>query len=407
MKKVAVIGGGLAGLATASALKKDGYDVTVFESDPELKGRGLGILMQPLGMSVLKKFGLADEVLANGVRINGMHTIKVGNNKVRDLSDIRYKDMEPEAFGVGIYRPKLYEILLKNALELGVKINKGVSVEDAPLQEDGQRHIIGGADHKDLGGFDLVVDSSGYKSPVRAKYAQIERNEPYAQWYACFVCDDDLSLTSSFTDATAQRFQAHQSFITIPIGKDPVTGKNRVSFLWDMPANLNSKDFDLNAWKKSVIADIPEMKRYLDQITSPQQVVKAHYSDVALKNFNAEKLVFVGDAAHSNSPFLGQSTSMGFTDAFVLSKVLQREPDLQKALQIYSDERKDHVKTEQGNSRMLVKVFHSASVPVKIFRDWIMPFATKIPFVRKQTVTMTARGEKSLKDSPLRKNYGI
>jgi phytoene dehydrogenase-like protein len=39
MKKVIVIGGGIAGLASAALLARDGYDVTLLESNPNVGGR--------------------------------------------------------------------------------------------------------------------------------------------------------------------------------------------------------------------------------------------------------------------------------------------------------------------------------------------------------------------------------
>ena len=39
MKKVGIIGGGVAGLASAARLKNAGYEVTVFEKNDKMGGR--------------------------------------------------------------------------------------------------------------------------------------------------------------------------------------------------------------------------------------------------------------------------------------------------------------------------------------------------------------------------------
>jgi len=403
--KIAVVGAGLAGLATASFLARDGHDVTVFERDNKLEGRGLGILIQPLGLAMLKQLGLEDKVLANGTRIEKLHLEKIKKNKL--IYELPYKELEPQLFAAGIHRPRLFNILLDNARQLGVKFVTGCNIEDAVLKGN-QRQLLDDSkdvSKKDRGTFDLVVDSSGYKSPLR-KYATVTRHKDYTEGYVCFTTDDKKSLKNSFQDATTLRYEGKHSLTTVPIGKDPITGKEQISFFWAMPVDKFAT-FNLDEWKKEITAVLPSMKPYVDQITSPHQVVLAHYSDVSLKTFNADKLVFVGDSAHSTSPLLGQSTMMGFIDAFVLSKVLQREPDLQKALTMYSAERKKQVKFQQDNSRTLTRMFQSVAPPTRFLGDVVIPKAMHLPGMHKFWLRMVARAERSTRKSVLRRKYGI
>src|SRR5688500_9321443 len=57
---VAVIGGGIGGLAAALALLKRGIDVEVHEQAPELKEVGAGIQISSNGTRVLYELGLKD-----------------------------------------------------------------------------------------------------------------------------------------------------------------------------------------------------------------------------------------------------------------------------------------------------------------------------------------------------------
>lgn len=50
MKKAAIIGGGLAGLATAHCLHKMGMEVTVYERSAKNEQSGMGYLMLPNGL---------------------------------------------------------------------------------------------------------------------------------------------------------------------------------------------------------------------------------------------------------------------------------------------------------------------------------------------------------------------
>ena len=67
--RVLVIGGGIAGMATAIALEQAGFDPLVLEQAPKLTEIGSGIGIQANAMRVLTKLGSADHVRKTGVRI--------------------------------------------------------------------------------------------------------------------------------------------------------------------------------------------------------------------------------------------------------------------------------------------------------------------------------------------------
>src|SRR5580700_10448261 len=55
---VAIVGGGIGGLAAALALVRRGIDVEVYEQAPELREIGAGVQMSPNGTRVLHALGL-------------------------------------------------------------------------------------------------------------------------------------------------------------------------------------------------------------------------------------------------------------------------------------------------------------------------------------------------------------
>src|SRR5216684_1148674 len=57
---VSIIGGGIGGLAAASALQRQGIQVAVFERNPELREIGAGLTLWANGVQVLRQLGLAD-----------------------------------------------------------------------------------------------------------------------------------------------------------------------------------------------------------------------------------------------------------------------------------------------------------------------------------------------------------
>ena len=62
-KKVAIIGGGIAGLTFARCLSHDEYEVHIFEKKEEFGEVGAAISVFPNALCVMDEIGLIDEIL--------------------------------------------------------------------------------------------------------------------------------------------------------------------------------------------------------------------------------------------------------------------------------------------------------------------------------------------------------
>ena len=64
--EIAVIGGGICGLALAMNLHQRGIAATVYERAPEIRELGVGITVLPHAMREFAALGLADEIQRAG-----------------------------------------------------------------------------------------------------------------------------------------------------------------------------------------------------------------------------------------------------------------------------------------------------------------------------------------------------
>ena len=65
---VAVVGGGIGGLAAGNALHQRGINVRVYEQAAALTEVGAGVALQPNGVRMLRRLGFGDELLRLGAR---------------------------------------------------------------------------------------------------------------------------------------------------------------------------------------------------------------------------------------------------------------------------------------------------------------------------------------------------
>ena len=117
--KVAIVGGGIAGLALALGLHRHGISAQVYEAAPEIAEIGVGITLLPHGMREIALLGLADQMLAAGIENRESAFFNRFGQKLFSEARGKYAGYaQPE---VGIHRGRLHGILLSAVRErLGV-----------------------------------------------------------------------------------------------------------------------------------------------------------------------------------------------------------------------------------------------------------------------------------------------
>src|SRR5262245_40879875 len=91
VNSVAVVGSGVAGLATAIQLAKAGVSVDLFEAKPELSALGSGITLQGNALRAFDVLGVWDEIAAAGKPFEGLNLRAPGPGApiVAQLPDIK------------------------------------------------------------------------------------------------------------------------------------------------------------------------------------------------------------------------------------------------------------------------------------------------------------------------------
>jgi 5-methylphenazine-1-carboxylate 1-monooxygenase len=111
---IAIVGGGIAGLALALNLHRRGIPCRIFEAVPEVREIGVGITLLPHAMRELVALGLADVIAAQGIENRQSHFYNRFGQLL--LSEPRGKYAGYPYPEIGIHRGKLHGILYREVL---------------------------------------------------------------------------------------------------------------------------------------------------------------------------------------------------------------------------------------------------------------------------------------------------
>ena len=368
--KIAIIGGGITGLTIACLLKQENFDVKVFEKFSNPTQIGASLLIQPSGLYVLSQLGIGDSLIENGGIIhsligmdyNSQHTVLNINYK----HDKCHKQPQYQYFGIGIYRQYLLQKLYHSSQTLEVPIEFASKIIDIE-QVANKVKIHNESNHNHEEYFDLVIDASGKNSYLRKKYAHITKDKQYE--YGALWAMVNLSNTSFANSILAQRYMRTKNMIGIlPIGNagNMLQGSNWATAFFSMKKSnysaWNSNYTNYQQWQSSIIKIWPAMQPIMQQLAGQAQYNFATYNDTVIKKYYNNRLVFIGDAAHSLSPQLGQGANLGIIDAWGLTNALKQFPDINQALEYYHNSRHKQNNFYQICSRLTTPLFQSDSV---------------------------------------------
>ena len=363
--KIAIVGCGPAGLASALILDRFGYEPELFERIDTPKPIGSGIILQPTGLRILDELGLGTQIAAAGQRIDRM--IGFSEPSHRLVLDVDYGALGENQFGVAVHRNTLFTVLHNAVKARGLKISTGCEIKDPGL----------------LRNFDLVVDASGARSSLRdhATPPTRVRQLTYGAIWGNFSWPD-APFTS--TQLEQRYVGAHTMIGVLPLGSGVDSAAPEAALFWSLPNNQYQawRDDGLDIWKSQVLHVWPEVSVILDQVESPEQMSMARYAHHTMRQPYSDKMVFIGDAAHATSPQLGQGANMALLDAWALGNALNCCEHPAGALRYYAASRRWHVRGFQVASLMLTPFYQSNSRVLAGLRDFSFDFMSRMPGCR-------------------------
>lgn len=376
--KIAVVGSGTGGAASALLLAGDGHAVDLFERVPDPRPVGAGLLLQPLGQRILGTLGLEDELAAASTPVRRIEG-RLGGPDGRFILRFGYEDAGSEHVGLGVNRGALFGVLWKALEAARVPIHTGWEADHVHIEPEGA-HLVA-PDGRTVGPFDLVVAADGARSRIRRQLGLATKDIRYPYGALWTVVADPDGLVP---DALVQRYRDTRTML----GFLP-TGIGEVSIFW----SIRNRDAEAAiaagpGWfADQAVPFAPDFAPLLERARD-SEILGAAYRDVVVPEpstvVGRAGVALVGDAAHAMSPQLGMGASLALADAWSLAACLRHAPSLDAALHAYGRDRRAHVRWYTWLSRLMTPVFQSNLVPLAWGRDLVFGPAARIGFVRGQ-----------------------
>lgn len=325
--RILIVGGGIAGLTLATALRRRGLGAELVERAARWNPIGAGIAVQPNAMRVLRELGLGSAVEHAGTRVRRWLFCDRAGQVLCDIAlDPLWGDVSPF---VGIARAKLHEALLSWAPTC--RIDTAVT----SLRQDDRGVSVAFSD-SDVGEYDLVIGADGLYSTVRAGI--FGPDEPV--YGGQMVWRSLVSLPSQSLFDAVQFWLGDGCFFGMcPVGSDLVYGFGNVTG----PRLHDPVEGRLRRLRRRFSEFGPLVQEYLHGVEHDDQVHCAPIEWLAQERWYRERVVLIGDAAHASSPMMGQGGSMAMEDALVFAETLDTAPDLPSAVAAFVDRRQPRV----------------------------------------------------------------
>ncbi len=344
---VAIVGGGICGLALALNLHRRGIECRVYERVAEIKPLGVGITLLPHAMRELSALGLGGELLAAGIENRESCFFNRFGQLIYKEPRGKYAGYDvPE---IGIHRGRLHVILAQAVRNrLG---NDAVRTDHectAVVQDDNGAtvHFKEGSTGRALDSVraDVVIACDGINSAIRKQYYP----------------DEKLAFAgiNSWRGVTRRKpilgGHTYMRIGSIRTGKiviypiiDNIDGEGNQLINW--MADIHRDTFEQNDWNKpGNLADflpvyenwnfdwldVAQMIRRSEQILEYPMVDKD-----PIQRWTFDRVTLAGDAAHPMYPRGSNGAAQSLIDARTLADALLGHSDLRDALKAYETAR--------------------------------------------------------------------
>ncbi|MFP5114011.1 FAD-dependent monooxygenase [Bacillaceae bacterium C204] len=360
-KPVIVIGGGIGGLAGALAAAEAGQETMVLEQAPQFGEIGAGIQMGPNAMSVLDRFGVAEEISKYAVFPQRLVLKDVYTAK--ELSVLDLGDEFKEKYGfpyIVLHRSDLHRVLYeackKNPL---ISLVNGQTIETVEENETGV--IVTNQLGDEFTG-KAVIGADGLWSKTRKYFSDDEAVCSHYVAYRGAVPIEEIGHDANMDDVIMW-IGPNQHVVQYPVRKGELY--NQVVVFKSQNYKPDSDDWGTPEEMDQVFKGChPLVENALSFIQ--RQIRWPMFDREPIENWTKGNFTLLGDAAHPMLQYLAQGGCQALEDASYLADMLKLHGEnFGQAFLAYQEERIPRASKVQKSARLWGEIIHAEN-PVSI-----------------------------------------
>jgi salicylate hydroxylase len=367
MPRIAIVGGGIGGLAAAAFLRRAGLEATVYEQASQLKEIGAGVVVAPNAARLLRALGVLGEFAAKAVRLETGWEFR----RWQDGSVLSAEDLGTQCerrFGEHTYTAHRADLLdvLKSVVAAGsVRLGMRCVALDA-AGGDGPVGLTFASGEKAEA--DIVIGADGIHSIVRD--ALTEPMPATFSGLCAFRALVPAEQAPPFSRRPAQTLWLGPGHHLVHY---PVSAGRYVNLVAFAPAG----GYTTESWTATatVAEFLAEFRGWDERLTALIRAAGtpgrwALLDRAPLTQWTRGRLTLLGDAAHPMFPFFGQGAAQAIEDAATLARVLSASPaDPAAALRRYEELRRPRTTRLQVVSHARARINHLPDGPDQQARD--------------------------------------
>ena len=385
--EVVVIGAGVVGSSLALSLAKEGVDVCLIDKGtPEIKediSKGRTAALNLASQNILEKLGVK-----RGIQ-NYLTSFK--NIYVWDSEGTSSLEFSSDEIG----QPKLGDVVTNNAIlssiflllpnHKNLRFLSGDRLKTLDPQEESIKVCTEGGENISC---KLVVGADGGLSSVRELSSINIRTWSYDQ--KALIAN--LKAEKSHSNTAYQVFTKNGPIALLPMQKDD---KESLSLVWSADIDYAERLLDLD-----IPSFLNELERktesVLGKLSLDGEMSSYPLHQLHAKDYYAQRVVLIGDAAHSMHPLAGQGLNLGLGDVEELASRILRsrrhgeDVGNDKMLSDYSKARKSINLRMMGFMEVFKKGFGSTNPWVRLGRNMAFGATQKAPELRKRFIKEAA-----------------
>lgn len=344
MPEIAIVGGGIGGLAAAVALRKAGFSPVVHEQAGGFGRVGADINLTPNAVRALDGLGVGDELRETAARPK--YRISRTWDTGEETSRLPMGDEAERRYGspqLTMHRADLLAALERalpdGVVHLGHKLT-GLSTTDSVSLNFGSSTASA----------DVVIGADGIHSAVRTALFGEEHPEftGVVAYRAVLPAGSvDVPNLDSFTKWWGP--DPDTQLVTFPLNR----GEDVFVFATTRQSQWRHESWttpgDVAELREAYRGFHPEARALLEACDSVLQ--SALYVRDPLPTWSSGPVTLLGDACHPMMPFMAQGAGMAIEDSVVLSRALAAYPNTDVALKAYQAARLDRTREVQLASR--------------------------------------------------------